>query len=112
MFQPNTFQLVLIYDPGQWHMSVMFLYEKTGWDRYWMVRDSLIGFCVTEKDQQQHRALAQSGKSSAFEMADVIGNTSKAILFTFRYKISQYIRYIYVCVFIEYILKLYSICFK
>ena len=77
-----------------------------------MVRDSLIGFCVTEKNEEQHRTLPQSGKSSAFEMADVIGNTSKAILFTFRYKISQCISYICVCTFIDYILKLYTICYK
>ncbi|KAI0230808.1 hypothetical protein LSAT2_018833 [Lamellibrachia satsuma] len=73
--QPNTFQLVLIYDPARWITSVMFLYEKTGWDRYWMVRDSQIGFYVTENGREDSRALAQSGKSSAFEMAEIVGNT-------------------------------------
>ena len=76
-FQPNTFQMVLIFDPARWITSVMFLYEKTGWDRYWMVRDSQIGFYVTQRNREDSRALAQSGKSSAFEMAESVGNTGK-----------------------------------
>ena len=76
-FQPNTFQLVLIYDPARWIMSVMYLYETTGWNRYWVVRDSQIGFYVTERGRDDSRALAQSGKSSAFEMAETVGNTGE-----------------------------------
>ncbi|KAK2167507.1 hypothetical protein NP493_1273g01022 [Ridgeia piscesae] len=81
--QPNTFQMVLIFDPARWITSVMFLYEKTGWDRYWMVRDSQIGFYVTRKYKEDSRALAQSGKSSAFEMAEIVGNTGKMGKFYF-----------------------------
>ncbi|KAI0209335.1 hypothetical protein LSAT2_005978 [Lamellibrachia satsuma] len=58
----------------------MFLYEKTGWDRYWMVRDSQIGFYVTENGREDSRALAQSGKPSAFEMAEIVGNTAVVLL--------------------------------
>ncbi|KAK2167442.1 hypothetical protein NP493_1275g00055 [Ridgeia piscesae] len=81
--QPNTFQMVLIFDPARWITSVMFLYEKTGWDRYWMVRDSQIGFYVTQRNREDSRALAQSGKSSAFEMAESVGNTGKVGKFYF-----------------------------
>ena len=61
-------------------MSVMFLYETTGWDRYWIVRDSQLGFYVTEQGKEDSRALAQSGKSSAFEMAETLGNTGGSFL--------------------------------
>ena len=73
--QPNTFQLVLIYDPGQWRLSAMFLYEKTGWDRYYMLRDSQIGFYARQSPMEETRTLAQSGRESAFEMAQIVGNT-------------------------------------
>ena len=46
-----------------------------------MVRDSQIGFYVTENGREDSRALAQSGKSSAYEMAEIVGNTGKIGLF-------------------------------
>ena len=48
-----------------------------------MVRDSQIGFYVTENGREDSRALAQSGKPSAFEMAEIVGNTGKTGLFRF-----------------------------
>ena len=56
-------------------MSAMFLYEKTGWDHYWTVRDSQLGFYVKQKPTEEIRTLAQSGTEGAFEMAETIGNT-------------------------------------
>ena len=45
-----------------------------------MVRDSLIGFYVTQNGKEDSRTLAQSGKSSAFEMADLVTNTGIAVM--------------------------------
>ena len=45
-----------------------------------MVRDSFIGFYVTQNGKEDYRILAQSGKSSAFEMAKLISNTGIAVM--------------------------------
>ena len=57
----------------------MFLYEKTGWDHYKNVRESQIGFYVKQHGSEDTRILPQSGRDSAFEMAQIVGNTGTVL---------------------------------
>ena len=77
-FQPNTFQLVIVYDASRWSTFVIFSYEKTGWDTAFTTRGSMIGYYVTQYGKENTEALGVSGKPISFRMALIKGNTGKS----------------------------------
>ena len=77
--QPNTFQLVIAYDPSRYQTFVMYIYKELGWDHQYFVRDSMIGYFSYKYTDENALQLAPSGKSTAFRMHERYGNKGEYI---------------------------------
>ena len=77
--QPNTFQLVIAYDPSRYQTFVMYIYKELGWDHQYFVRVSMIGYFSYKYTDENALQLAPSGKSTAFRMHERYGNKGEYI---------------------------------
>ena len=78
LLQPITYQLVLISDASRWTTFALFLYKKTEWRVWRRARMGHYFVCAGTKDESM--SLAQSGRSSAFSLANTVGNTGMCVL--------------------------------
>ncbi|KAK2158335.1 hypothetical protein NP493_1807g00024 [Ridgeia piscesae] len=72
---PNTFQLVIAYDPSRYQTFAMYHYMDMGWDNEFTRRRSMIGYFSYKYSQEESRELAPSMKRTAFRMQYRRGNT-------------------------------------
>ncbi|KAI0225835.1 Mucin-like protein [Lamellibrachia satsuma] len=95
---PNTFQLVIAYDPLRYQTFMMYVYKDMGWDHQYNVRNSMIGHLSLNQKDEKSLQLAPSMKSTAFLLDKQTGNTGKLghYLFTVASG-SQEINYDQVC---------------
>ena len=73
--QPNTFQLVIAYDPSRYQTFGMYIYKDMGWDNWFTSRRSMIGYFSYKHSEKESLQLAPSMKPTAFRMDTRIGNT-------------------------------------
>jgi len=73
--QPNTFQLVIAYDPSRYQTFAMYIYKNMGWDDKYTVRRSMIGYLQYKQNEERTTQLAPSMKSTAFRLHTKQGNT-------------------------------------
>ncbi|KAK2172014.1 hypothetical protein NP493_1002g01061 [Ridgeia piscesae] len=81
---PNTFQLVIAYDPSRYQTFVMYIYKELGWDHQYFVRVSMIGYFSYKYTDENALQLAPSGKSTAFRMHERYGNKGEQGRYMFR----------------------------
>ncbi|KAK2149526.1 hypothetical protein NP493_2972g00000 [Ridgeia piscesae] len=74
---PNTFQLVIAYDPSRYQTFAMYHYMDMGWDNEYTRRRSMIGYISYKYTQEESLELARSMKRTAFRMQNLIGNTGE-----------------------------------
>ena len=79
--QPNTFQLVIAYDPSRYQTFAMYIYKDMGWDDEYMIRRSMIGHLSYKQYDEESLQLAPSMKSTAFRLHTRTGNTGVFLLF-------------------------------
>ncbi|KAI0221767.1 Dedicator of cytokinesis protein 1 [Lamellibrachia satsuma] len=72
---PNTFQLIIAYDPSRYQTFAMFVYVDLGWNNDFLVRRNMIGYLSFKDDETLQ--LAPSMKSTAFRLHTQIGNTGE-----------------------------------
>ena len=77
--QPNTFQLVIAYDPSRFQTFVMYHYMDMGWDNEITLRRSMIGYFSYKHGDETSLQLAPSMKSTAFRLNTRISNTGVQI---------------------------------
>ncbi|KAK2181108.1 hypothetical protein NP493_410g01020 [Ridgeia piscesae] len=95
---PNTFQLVIAYDPSRYQTFVMFVYVDMGWDTWTLWRPSMIGYFAFKHDTPISLQLAPSMKTTAFRLHARTGNTGKRGVYMFRVASGKYtINYDYKC---------------
>ena len=58
--QPNTFQLVIAYDPSRYQTYVMYVYKDIGWNNEYIVRRSMIGHLSLKHTEEKSLQLAPS----------------------------------------------------
>ena len=75
--QPNTFQLVIAYDPLRYQTFMMYVYEKMSWDVFYYLRPSSIGYMSYVGNEEKSLQLAPSMKATAFRLHDQVGNTGE-----------------------------------
>ena len=78
--QPNTFQLVVAYDPSRYQTFTQYVYMDMGWDHEYLVRRSMIGHLSYKQEQHESLQLAPSMKSTAFTLDTRYGNTGECVL--------------------------------
>ncbi|KAK2165544.1 hypothetical protein NP493_1362g01015 [Ridgeia piscesae] len=88
---PNTFQLVLAYDPSRFQTFIMYHYMDMGWDSERTLRRSMIGYFSYKYSQEESLQLAPSMKQTAFRMHNRKGNTGRCN------KLSIYNLYQHIC---------------
>ena len=76
-FQPNTFQLVIAYDPSRYKTYVTYHYLAMGWDNEYTLRRSMIGYLSQKYREKKTLQLAPSMKSTSFRLHKQLGNTGK-----------------------------------
>ena len=77
LFQPNTFQLVVAYDPLRYQTFMMYVYPAMGWDVLYYLRPSSIGYMSYVRNEEKSLQLAPSMKASAFRLHDQVGNAGE-----------------------------------
>ncbi|KAI0213904.1 hypothetical protein LSAT2_001008 [Lamellibrachia satsuma] len=75
--QPNTYQLVFMSDRDKKKTYVLYLYESVGWDRTVHRRPNTIGYYETRWRRTQWKQLWMSNTTTAFRIADIVGNTGE-----------------------------------
>ncbi|KAK2178079.1 hypothetical protein NP493_563g01019 [Ridgeia piscesae] len=75
--KPNTFQLVVAYDPSRYQTFVMFIYKDLGWDTDVTLRRSMMGYFSHKYTEEEQNDLPSSMKSTAFRLHTKRGNTGK-----------------------------------
>ena len=83
--QPNTFQLVIAYDPSRYQTFTQYVYMDMGWDHVYMVRRSMIGHLSYKQAQEESLQLAPSMKSTAYTLNTRDGNTGECVLLYWLY---------------------------
>ena len=78
--QPNTFQLVIAYDPSRYLTFLTYVYKTMRWDTESKVRRSMIGYFSYKYTQEESLQLAPSMKSTAFRLDTRTGNTGMEML--------------------------------
>ncbi|KAK2190867.1 hypothetical protein NP493_66g06051 [Ridgeia piscesae] len=73
---PNTFQLVIAYDPLRYQTFMMYVYEKMGWDNKYLIRPSSLGY-ISYRTEENFLQLAPSNKSTAYNLHKKKGNTGR-----------------------------------
>ncbi|KAK2190852.1 hypothetical protein NP493_66g04024 [Ridgeia piscesae] len=73
---PNTFQLVIAYDPLRYQTFMMYVYEKMGWDNEYLIRSSSLGY-ISYRTEENILQLAPSNKSIAYNLHKKKGNTGR-----------------------------------
>ncbi|KAK2152978.1 hypothetical protein NP493_2378g00005 [Ridgeia piscesae] len=81
---PNTFQLVIAYDPSRYQTFVMYIYKDMGWDNKFTLRRSMIGHFSYKYDEKKSLQLALSMTQMAFRLNKRIGNTGERGRYLFR----------------------------
>ena len=92
--QPNTFQLVIAYDPSRFQTFVMYHYMDLGWDSERTLRRSMIGYFSYKYEQEDSLQLAPSMKQTAFRMQNRKGNTGRCNKLSI-YQLYQHLRWLY-----------------
>ncbi|KAK2190863.1 hypothetical protein NP493_66g06040 [Ridgeia piscesae] len=72
--QPNTFQLVVAYDPLRYQTFIMYVYQAMGWDVLYYLRPSSIGYMSYVRKEDKSLQLAPSMRATAFRLHDQVGN--------------------------------------
>ena len=73
--QPNTFQLIIAYDPSRYQTYVLHIYLDMGWNNEYIERRSMIGYVSLKSMEEKSLHLAPSMKSTAFRLHSRFGNT-------------------------------------
>ncbi|KAI0239923.1 Mucin-like protein [Lamellibrachia satsuma] len=81
---PNTFQLVIAYDPSRYQTFATYIYKDMGWDDEYKIRRSMIGYLSYKYTDEESLQLAPSMKSTAFRLNTRIGNTGDRGRYMFR----------------------------
>ena len=79
--QPNTFQLVIAYDPSRYQTFIENIYIDMRWDHTYLIRPSMIGHLSYKEDQHDKFQFAHSMKSTAFRLHQQPGNTGEFLVF-------------------------------
>ncbi|KAK2175059.1 hypothetical protein NP493_751g01026 [Ridgeia piscesae] len=82
--RPNTFQLVVAYDPSRYQTFTQYVYVDMSWDHEYLVRRSMIGHLSYKQEQHESLQLAPSMKSTAFTLDTRYGNTGDRGRYMFR----------------------------
>ncbi|KAK2162840.1 hypothetical protein NP493_1501g01086 [Ridgeia piscesae] len=82
--RPNTFQLVVAYDPSRYQTFTQYVYMDMGWDHEYLVRRSMIGHLSYKQEKHESLQLAPSMKSTAFTLDTRYGNTGDRGRYMFR----------------------------
>ena len=75
--QPNTFQLVIAYDPSRYQTFIMYIYMDMGWNSETNIRRSMMGYFSYKYTVEKKKDLPSSMKSTAFRLHRILGNTGK-----------------------------------
>ena len=78
--QPNTFQLVIAFDPSRYQTFTQYVYMDMGWDHEYTARRSMIGHLSYKQEQEESLALAASMTWMAFTLNTRDGNTGEWFL--------------------------------
>ncbi|KAI0231036.1 Mucin-like protein, partial [Lamellibrachia satsuma] len=81
---PNTFQLVIAYDPSRYQTFATYIYKDIGWDNEYTIRHSMIGYFSYKYSVDESLQLAPSMKSTAFRLHTRIGNIGVRGRYMFR----------------------------
>ncbi|KAK2162836.1 hypothetical protein NP493_1501g01029 [Ridgeia piscesae] len=82
--KPNTFQLVVAYDPSRYQTFTQYVYMDLGWNDFYLVRHSMIGHFSYKYEQEESLQLAPSMTSLAFSLDTRDGNTGDRGRYMFR----------------------------
>ncbi|KAI0237078.1 Mucin-like protein [Lamellibrachia satsuma] len=81
---PNTFQLVIAYDPSRYQTFVMYVYKDMGWDNEITSRRIMLGYLSYRHAVEESLQLGPSMKSTAFRLHTRTGNTGEVGRYMFR----------------------------
>ncbi|KAK2180866.1 hypothetical protein NP493_421g00002 [Ridgeia piscesae] len=81
---PNTFQLVIAYDPSRYKTYVTYVYLEMGWDTEYTIRRCMIGYLAQKYTEEKTLQLAPSMKTTGFTLHTRLGNTGETGKYVFR----------------------------